>query len=827
MRRRERDATLARFEQPLEDGLVEAHLILERIECPACALMIERRLGELDGVRQALVNVSTNRLVVRYARSPGATLDLSRILEFIESMGYGAQPYDPARQELSLQREQRAQLRRLLIAGFLCAQIMMLSSALYYGDWWGMEPQFRELFSWSALVLCIPVLGYCASSFYAGAWRGLRYRQPGMDLPVALGLSIAFAGSVHALLGGGGSLYFESVAMFVFFLLLARYLEFLARKRSAMGVEALLQERPTMALRIDPHSGAAEVVAASSLQPGERVRVLPGEGIPADGRILTGQSSVDRSLLTGESMPLPVKAGDEVLAGTVNHESTLELEVVRGCDDSVLAQIHSLVERARQHRPPIAALADRLAGWFVLAVLLLAALVAALWYVHQPERWLAVTVAMLVVTCPCALSLATPAAIAAVTGRLAGLGLVPIRGRTIEALAEVDHFVLDKTGTLTRGEAELVSISTFVDGALDRLETLELRPGTTRNSYLADQLQDEYEAGSDAGGTTDTDATQVRSVHSDSDLALAAALEQHSEHPLARAILKEAGERFEERLGQLQASDVQVEPGAGVQGTIDGSRLFVGSLDFVQRALADRPGLADLRSVLREVLDNPDGDSLVLLADENSVRSVFRLRDELRDDALSFVTRLQRMGIQPLIFSGDNLSAVSSVARRLDGVDFLAELTPADKHARLQALAAAGHRVGMLGDGVNDAPVLAAASVSVAMGGGTQIARVASDALLLSERLESLADAILLARRSRRIIKQNLVWALCYNAMALPAAALGVVAPWMAAIGMSASSLIVVGNSLTLLAAKRPTAERRPRADSARLAPGVESTTTA
>jgi len=725
------------FVRTLADGAREASLLVEGITCAACAWLIERRLGALPGVRSAELNYASHR--ARVVWEP-ARVGLPAILDAVASIGYRAHPYDPESQESLLERERHERLRRIGIAGVLGMQVMMVAVALYAGDWYGMEAAHRKLFHWVSLVLTVPVVVFSAQPFFAGALRDLRARRVGMDVPVALGISIAFLGSAWATVSGAGTVYYDSVVMFVFFLLVARHFEFQARRRAAAVSESLVPPAPALATRRTARDGGwlDEAVPAAELVPGDLVLVRPGESVPADGRVAEGCSSLDESLLTGESAPLPRRAGDEVVGGAINVESPLVVTVTRTGPDTVLAQILRLVERARSEKPRLARLADRVAGVFVACVLVLAALVAAWWWHEDPARWLPVTVAVLVATCPCALSLATPAAITAATGALTGSGVLVTRGHALETLARATHVVLDKTGTLTRGQPELVAV--------------EPEPGLTGEQALA----------------------------------MAAALEASSEHPLARCLVAAAPAE------RPAAQGVRSVPGGGVRGTVAGREHFVGAPGWVAAAAG-----ITLGHRRRAALARTPG-TVVVLADSAKVRCTFRLDDALRPGARATVAALAAEGLRPSLLSGDREPAVRRVAEAL-GIDEPGfALAPAEKLARIERLRAGGAVVAAVGDGVNDAPVLAGAQVSVAMGSGADVARASADLILLKADLPALVTAVRTARRTRAVIRQNVRWALAYNALALPAAAVGWVAPWMAAIGMSASSLVVVANALRL-----------------------------
>jgi Cu2+-exporting ATPase len=609
-------------------------------------------------------------------------------------------------------------------------QVMMLAVALYAGDYQGMESRMQTFFRWVSLLIASPVVLYSARPFFISALRDLKRMQLGMDVPVALAIGGAYLASVWATLSRSGEVYFDSVTMFTFFLLAGRYLEMGARHRAGQAAEELVKLLPAMATRLT--ETGEEVVAVVELAPGDRVRVKPGDSIPADGRVIEGSSSVDESLLTGESLPLTRSIHDEVVGGTVNVESPLIIEVEKVGEDTVLAAIQRLLHRAQTEKPRLAGLADRVAGIFVGVILLLALLVGWWWWQHQPDEAFWIVLSMLVVTCPCALSLATPAALTAATGSLTRLGVLTTRGHALETLARASHIILDKTGTLTTGRLHLEQIT--LQGSLDESACLRI----------------------------------------------AAALEQASEHPVARALSHEVTDA-------PLAREVEAIPGQGLQGLVDGVRYRIGQPGYVCELLGQS---------LDNIVEGTQTE--VWLASEQGLLAVFSLSDSLRPGAAEAVADLRQLGLTPLLFSGDSEAAVAKVAQQLGMQDFCARMRPEDKLHAMHALQAKGALVAMVGDGVNDAPVLAGAQVSLAMGSGTQLAQASADMVLLSEHLPHLPRAVEMARATLRIIRQNLGWAVVYNIVALPLAAMGYVAPWMAAIGMSASSLIVVLNALRL-----------------------------
>lgn len=727
-----------RFVSPLPAGAREAALLLDGISCAACCWLIEQRLAGLAGVQRASVNYAARTARVAW---DAQRVQLSGILAAVMALGYHASPYDADAADRQLARERSAQLRRIGIAGLFGMQIMMLSLALYLGADAGIDPGLAPLLRWSAAVLVLPILANSAAPFFRGARRDLAARTPGMDVPVALGISIAFLGSLHALATGRGHIYFDSIAMFVFILLCGRFVEFSVRRRAAARWDRLQRIQPAVAMRIKPGPAGGEIgelVSVTALAVGDLVQVRPGETVPADGVVLRGTSSIDESLLTGESRPQRCSAGDVVVGGGINIESPLCVQVSRVSSESRMAQIARLARDAELERPALQSFSSRVASRFIARLLVIAACVALFWLLRDPERWVPITVSVLVITCPCALALAAPAALAAATGTLLRMGVLVRRAHAVETLGRATLFVFDKTGTLTRGELRLEEINVL-------------------------------------GGAVDQERA----------LALAAALEAGSEHPVGRAL------RAAHSGIPLVADNVQAAPGEGISGDIGGVRYVIGTVAFVDRS----SGLAPAR---RPALPAAGSATQVVLAGPDSVLAVFLLRDALRDGAKQLVARIAATGGTVRVLSGDTAAAVDAVAVELGIAAAEGGLLPAQKVERLATWRKAGAVICMTGDGVNDAPVLAAADVSVAMDSGADLARASADVILLDGRLPNLRAGIDVARRTLAIMRQNVAWAIGYNIIAVPLAAAGLVTPWLAALGMSLSSLLVVLNAARL-----------------------------
>lgn len=727
------------FVQAVGEHERETSLILEGITCAACIWLNEQHLARQDGVTAVSINYATRRASIRWDERK---IRLSQIIEAIAAIGYRAHPYDPTRSEQLAQRERRAALWRLFVAGFGTMQVMMYAIPAYLADRASMSADIAQLLRWASLVLTLPVILYSAAPFFASAWRDLKLGRVGMDVPVALGVGSAFLASTWATLTASGTVYFDSVTMFVFFLLGGRYLEMMARQRAARGIEALARAIPAVAARLPHYPRADEVrVAVAELSPGDVVLVRPGEAIPVDGEVIEGESEADEALLTGESLPVAKRCGDFVTGGSVNLGSPLLVRVLRVGAATRMAAIQRLVERAATEKPRLAETAERIAIRFLTALLVLAAAAGIFWYLVDSSRALEVFVAVLVVSCPCALSLATPAALTVATGALSGLGVLVTRGHAIETLARADHFVFDKTGTLTLGRLSLTG-------------TLPL------SSLSAEQA-----------------------------LGVAAALEAGSEHPIGRALI--AAARALKLVASQMSQEVRATSGQGIEARLAGESLRVGTLAYAG-ALHGRP-LPEAASRWAD-----EGGSVVALADASGWLALFRLNDSLRPQADAALATLRRAGLKLSILSGDSSVAVAEIAAGLGITDAHGGFTPEDKHRFISDLQSRGAIVAMVGDGVNDAPVLAQAQLSIAMGGGTDLARSQADIVLLGDDLQQLAQGVGLARRTLAIVRQNLAWAFVYNLLAVPLAMAGWVTPWMAGIGMSGSSLLVVVNALRL-----------------------------
>ena len=718
----DREDMLAAF--ATRDGTAaEATIYVGGMYCAACSWLIDASLTKLPGITSADINPVTHRLRVEWDT---ASIGLGRILASLADLGYKPQPLAPDSTERPERAEQRAALKRLLVASLGMMQVMMFAVALYSGEFQGIDADMERFLRLVSFLVTTPVVFYSARPFFAGAIRGLRARRPGMDVPVSIAIGSAYVASVYATYTNGPAVWYDSVTMFVFFLTVARYLEMRARHRSVDRSAALASLLPNTATRLD--GGQRHQVPVTQLAAGDIALIRAGESFPADGSITAGQTSVDESMLTGESKPQAKSAGDAVIAGSVNLDGIVEMQVDVTGTDTTLGTIGRLSERARYARPAFVQLADRIASYIVVGILVLAAAVATSWYFIDAERAFVITLSVLVVTCPCALALATPTAFAAAGSRLSDLHLLVTNGNAIETLSRATHIVFDKTGTLTRGMPEVVATVTH-----------------------------------------DPDITGQEC------LQIAAALEVASTHPIARA--------FTHHESALSASGIEIRIGAGVEGVIDGRLWKLGNAAFV-------PGAAPP--------PRDETSTQVFLGTEGRVIATFTIADTLRGDAGKTLKKLEKMGFSISLVSGDGEAPVAQAAASLGIGDARSGCGPDDKLECISALQRQGEVVVMVGDGINDAPVLAGADVSIAPSHAASLAQSSADVLMLGDSLQPIVTLMHAARRTMRIVRQNLAWAIVYNISAVPLAAAGFVPPWLAAIGMSTSSLVVVVNALRL-----------------------------
>ncbi|WP_114238860.1 heavy metal translocating P-type ATPase [Dyella sp. C9] len=703
-------------------GGLEITVLTDGMRCAACAWLIDRAVQRLPGVFDSSANAVTGR--IRVGWNP-AEVRLSQVLRQLALLGYKPYLAAGAAQERERLSERRHGLMRLGVAGLGAMQTMMLSEALFLDFHHHMAWATRDFFRWVTFLVCTPVVFYAGWPFIAGCWRELRQRHLGMDTLVASSTLLAYLASMVETLRGGTHVWYDAAAMFVFLLLGARMLEQRARRIASSQVDTLARARPTLAVR-ELADGRRESVPLADLRVGDVACVAVGDAVPADGRLLDAHAMFEEALLTGESRPVDKQQGADVYAGTLCRETPARIEVTRVGQATRLSQLSRLVEQAQAHRPPLARMADRVGSAFVASLLVAAIAVYLGWRMYDPARAFEVTLSLLVISCPCALSLAVPAALAASHGALARLGVLSLRAQGLDSLARATDVVFDKTGTLTRVQPELVDVEVF-------------------------------------GGITRGQA-----------LAITAVLERDSGHPIAAAFPpSEAG---------ATVTALRVHPGQGLSGCVDGRTWRVGQAAFAARR---------------------DDDGQLWLGDGQTAFARFVLRESLRPDAKAALDSLRRLGLRIHLASGDAGVAVQRLAGELDVDDAHARCSSEDKLALVRGLQSQGHIVAMVGDGLNDAPVLAGADVSLAMGEGAPLAQRAADMVLTAPSLLRLPAAVSLARRTRQIIRQNFAWAIGYNLLALPLAILGQVTPSLAALGMALSSLIVTTNALRLMRASK------------------------
>ena len=735
------------------DNVWESNILIEGMHCAACALTLEDALLGVPGVLTAEVSAGSHRARVVWSADAVRPSDW---MHAVQVAGYRAVPANDAFARERRKNEARKALWRLLVAGLCMMQVMMYAYPAYVAAPGDLTPEMEQLLRWASWVLTLPVVLFSCGPFFGSALRDVMHRRISMDLPVALGMLITFvvstAGTFEPLGTFGREVYFDSLTMFVFFLLSGRWLELRLRDRTAGALEALMNRLPdSVARRLGDDS--YERVPVRRLVAGDVMRILPGETFPADGVVLQGETTVDEALLTGESRPVARGVGAAVIAGSHNLSSVVQVRVERLGDQTRFAQIVALMESASTTKPPIARLADRIAKPFLLAVLLAAGLAGAFWWGRGPGHALMVAVAVLVVTCPCALSLATPAAMLAAAGTLARRGVLVRRLEAFEALAAIDTVVFDKTGTLTCDAMALGDVHTRAGVA----------PGMA--------------------------------------LAMAAALARHSLHPVSRALALAAGEAT---TGQWQAEGVRELAGAGVSG-----RVWSGHADVAARRVELRLGSSDFCGVAGTLAESVH----TCLSDAQGWLATFEFHEQLRSDAMATVSALQAAGINVHLLSGDSETAAARVAAQVGITAFKGACSPQDKLDFLRHAQHQGRKVAVVGDGLNDGPVLAGAHVSFAFGQAVPLAQAQADFVVLGDQLGAVAQALLLARRTLRVVRQNLWWAAGYNAVCVPLAMVGWMPAWLAGLGMGLSSLLVVLNALRLSSKEKPAKAPRTYVD--------------
>ncbi len=725
-----------------ESGCWRSSVVFEGMHCAACAITLEDALRAVPGVRSVQISGASHRGQVVW--SPECTRP-SQWMRSVERHGYKALPANDAHAHAQRREEARRMVWRWAVAAMCMMQVMMYATTTYITQPGDISDEAMHLLRWASWVLSLPVMLFSCAPFLRNAWRDLRERQISMDLPVALGMVVTFVvstlGTFEPQGPFGAEVFFDSFTMFVFFLLTGRWLELRMRDRTAGALEAVLNRLPD-SVRKRQADGSWALVSIRRLQVGDVIEVLPGEAFAGDGLVLSGQTQVDEALLTGESRPLARRAGDRVIAGSHNLSGTLQVQIEQVGAATRYAQIVSLMESASVSKPAMAQLVDRWAKPFLVAVMLASLASAVYWWPSDPAHAVMVAVAVLIVTCPCALSLATPAAMLATAGALARSGVLVRRLSALQNLAHIDTVIFDKTGTLTRDAFEVVRIHT--------------REGVS--AALA--------------------------------LDWAASLARHSLHPVSRALWSEARRRADAtgRLAELEAmtaQEVSERAGQGVHGVLTLQGQSAQTLRLGSAAFCAAPAL-------------PGHHLQVSLADASGWLASFELAEEVRPEAARVVRQLASLGLSIQVLSGDAQTAVSQVAQTV-GIDSAhGGCSPQHKLQALQALQAQGHKVAMVGDGLNDGPVLAGADVSFALGQAVPLAQSKSDFVLMGGQLDVLVSTVLRSRQTMRIVRQNLWWSAAYNAACVPLALMGWLPAWAAGLGMALSSLLVVLNALRL-----------------------------
>jgi len=723
-----------------ENDCKEAILTIDGISCAACAWLIEMQLDKLEGLVKINVNATSQRATVKWQDD---ALKLSDILHAIEHIGYQALPFKANEAELRNKKQSKEFIKRLGISGILMMQIMMIAFGLYFGAFSEMAEHNKVYLRWVSFILAIPIIFYGAFPFYTGAIKAIKAKRLSMDVPVSIAIILAFSASAWATVTQQGEVYFESVSMFTFLLLIGKFLEFRARSHASQVSANLLKLMPMTATKvilsgdnIDEESHSKEVlVAAKQLIQGDYVIIKPGEVVPADGVITAGLSQLNEAMLSGEQLPINKTINDNVFAGTINGDGNITVQVKQATNQSFLSQLIRLSEQAQAHKPKIAKLSDKIAQYFVALILLTSIATAIYWQQHLPEEAFWITLSVLVATCPCALSLATPTALTCATTHLNRAGIMIKSGHVMETMPKINCFAFDKTGTLTTGEF-----------TINRVELV-----TGDSSYNQEQI-----------------------------LAISAALEAFSEHPIAKPFAQY-------RDYSLTAEQVKVHSGQGVTGIVNNVNYAIGKYSWLEKSTDFDQNQAQALS-----------DASCILTANKQVIAAFYLIDNIRDDAYDTLSKLNK-GNKTLLLSGDSQIACDTLTQTLPVNTVLGGLTAQDKMEQIKQAQKQGYKVAMTGDGVNDSPVFGAAHISIAMGCGADITKSGADVILLNNKMSSIDTLIKIAHKTRRIILQNYLWAFGYNAIVLPLAVAGYITPYMAVIGMSASSILVITNSLRLL----------------------------
>lgn len=709
-----------------DNKLSEIQLTIEGINCPACGWLIEKQLIKHQAIAQVGVNVSAHRATIKWDADK---LPLSSVLSTIETIGYKALPFTPDQHEQIFQSEHKKFLKKLGLAGIMTMQVMMLAFALYFGVFGNLDAETKQFLHWVSLVLTTPVVIYSGSVFITSALNGLAARQLNMDLPISIATLTTFAGSAWATFDGQGEVFFESICMFIFLLLIGRLFEHKGREKALEVSNNLINVVPVKARLIDQDHVTTDI-PAKILKSGQLHQVLTGEQFPVDGEIVTGATEANEAIITGESLPVVKPEGAMVIGGSINVAQPTIVKASSSLKDSTINRIVKLQELALSSKPKIALTTDKFSSYFVSVVLLISLCTYIFWSVNAPSEALWITVSVLVATCPCALGLATPTAFSCAMAQINKLGFLIKKADALEQINTIDKVVFDKTGTLTKGSPQVSGLNNYSD-------------------------------------LTDADIFE-----------LAAALENNSEHPIANAFKQPTA---------LNAIEVEVSVGSGISGLIGETRYFIGKFPACATNLEAISSSDDVYLAMYSS-DLQSTTALTVLAG-------FSLNDEIKPGALQLMASLK---IDAVLLSGDHQIKVEQTANALGIKTFYAQQSPAQKLATMHDIQQQ-HAVMMVGDGVNDGPVMSSANVSVAVTGASDFAQASADVVMVASRIEKVQDLFDISRDTIKTVKQNIGWAVGYNLLVLPFAVSGWLAPWVAVIGMSLSSIIVTYNSTRLI----------------------------
>lgn len=712
----------------------DMHLIVEGIHCSACVWLIERSMAKLPGLIDVKVNLANKRLFVRWDNTQ---IKISSIIEHLGQLGYAATPFNPESAEGAIQKQNRALLLRMAFAAFTMMNLLWVSIALYSG---ADEGEFKQLFHWVGFCLATPTLLYSGWPFLRGAYTGLRHLNLTMDVPIAIGATATYSYSVFITFSQAtvGEVYYDTVVNFIFVILVGRFLEAKSKRHAVAATQRLMDLQPRVANVI--RDSETHIVPIRAIQLDETILVKPGDKIPVDGTVIDGESSVDESLLSGESVPVRKQAGDMLSAGTVNLNNALKVKVTATLRNTSLGKIISLVEEAQASKAPIQCIADQIVPWFVAITLMLASFTFIYWYSDGIELALLAATSVLIITCPCAFGLATPMSIAVASGLAARHGLLIKNGAVLEHLSSIRHFVFDKTGTLTEGQMRIKQV--------------------------------------------------VCSMDQDQMMTAVAHVESLSEHSIAKAILHYA-RTSKITIYNEKISDFVNSPGYGVKARFQGTTVLVGTRRWLEQNQVEiqHDYIEQSHSLESQAI------SCVHVAIDNQHSGFIAIADQLRSDARQLIDNLRNAGIRVTLLTGDRQAVAEAIGKELGGMEIIAEVLPADKDRVIQQLQQQGEQVAMIGDGVNDAPALIRSDVGIAIGSGTDVSMESADIVLLSNELDNIRLAADLSRRTLRTIRQNIAMSITYNIIMVPLAMMAYITPLFAAIAMPISSLAVIGNA--------------------------------